>query len=235
MAVIVKRYPANLLGRTFVVGDLHGCIDQLFWLLALIGFNFDVDILYCTGDLGDRGPSSKRCFALLDLPWFRSVKGNHELLILQAAVDLGFDWGNWINQGGSWAKELTKEELFELAQRVFDLPDVIVVGEGVDRFNIFHAEFHGSDEKLDALDGKRWPPVYLQQGRDLIEGRIDEFYHEGLSQSFVGHTIVKEPTRIGSHVYIDTGGYMALNRSADSPYGLTIVEPSTNQAWQFKN
>lgn len=64
--------------RTILIGDIHGCWDELCDLFERIGLNED-DIVVSVGDLVDRGPHP---LALTD--WFRArpgaivVCGNHE-------------------------------------------------------------------------------------------------------------------------------------------------------------
>ena len=43
---------------TYLIGDVHGCIDELKALLAQVDFNPQNDCLWLTGDLVARGPSS---------------------------------------------------------------------------------------------------------------------------------------------------------------------------------
>lgn len=72
------RHPANTLGRDFVVGDLHGCVDVLRALLHDVRFDPARDRLFSVGDLVDRGPASEAALELLDRPWCHVVRGNHE-------------------------------------------------------------------------------------------------------------------------------------------------------------
>jgi serine/threonine protein phosphatase 1 len=69
--------------RTIVVGDLHGCYDELIELLSKIGFTAD-DRLITVGDLAVKGP---KCKELLDLfisdDRFSSVLGNHDAALLR--------------------------------------------------------------------------------------------------------------------------------------------------------
>ena len=44
----------------FITGDIHGSYDRLMQALELCKFS-DNDTLYCTGDIGDRGPQMKAC------------------------------------------------------------------------------------------------------------------------------------------------------------------------------
>ena len=69
--------------RTIVVGDIHGCADELGDLLALVRFGAD-DRLVAVGDLVAKGPKSRE---VLDLfagdARFSSVLGNHDRAILR--------------------------------------------------------------------------------------------------------------------------------------------------------
>jgi hypothetical protein len=78
----IQTVPANVDGRDFVVGDLHGCFDELAKLMTYVKFDPKRDRLFSTGDLIDRGPRSSDCLTLLSKPWFYPVLGNHEDLLL---------------------------------------------------------------------------------------------------------------------------------------------------------
>lgn len=80
--IFVKEVPVNLEGRDFIVGDLHGCFDELAKLLSYVEFNPHQDRLFSTGDLIDRGPRSLDCLNLLKKKWFYPVLGNHEDIFL---------------------------------------------------------------------------------------------------------------------------------------------------------
>ena len=52
-------HPKKLLpGRLLVIGDVHGCIDELHELLDKVKYVEGQDNLIFTGDLGDKGPHS---------------------------------------------------------------------------------------------------------------------------------------------------------------------------------
>lgn len=77
--------PANMLGKDYVVGDLHGDYDSLLRLLDYVNFNKAFDRLFCVGDLIHRGPKSNECLDLLKQfringeKWFFSTLGNHDV------------------------------------------------------------------------------------------------------------------------------------------------------------
>lgn len=70
------------MGRTVVVGDLHGCRDELEDLLAHIGF-VSGDRLVSVGDLVVRGPDPAGTIDLLLRVGARVVRGNHEDRLLR--------------------------------------------------------------------------------------------------------------------------------------------------------
>ena len=79
----INQSPSNPSHRTIVVGDLHGCYDELIELLTTIDFSAN-DRVVAVGDLTVKGPKNRE---VLDLfitdSRFRSVLGNHDLALLQ--------------------------------------------------------------------------------------------------------------------------------------------------------
>lgn len=77
--------------RTFVIGDVHGCLETFEALLARCRFRPKKDRLWLVGDLVNRGPESletlRRARALSERMGerFRMVLGNHDLHALAVA------------------------------------------------------------------------------------------------------------------------------------------------------
>jgi hypothetical protein len=64
--------------QTLIVGDIHGCFDELQDLLAAAGLS-DGDIILATGDIVDRGPGTQEVLQFFAAhPNARSLTGNHE-------------------------------------------------------------------------------------------------------------------------------------------------------------
>ncbi|HTH62593.1 MAG TPA: metallophosphoesterase [Paraburkholderia sp.] len=217
----VVHHASNTVGRDFVVGDLHGCVDALRFLLRDIGFDAARDRLFSVGDLIDRGTQNDDALALIDKPWFYPVLGNHEDALC-AVVDGRLSRRHWYAIGGTWAADVPDSELADYARRLRELPLVRVVGRGHARFNVLHAEFFGDDAELDAGGFDDAVREQLLWGRELALGR--GVAQPGLSLTYCGHTPMREVKRIGAQEFIDTGAFIAEGR-------LTIVEALTSRRW----
>src|SRR5918998_4653650 len=65
-------------GRTIVVGDIHGCFDELTALLEKAGLN-ESDRVVCVGDLVVKGEKNREVLDLfIEDARFSSVLGNHD-------------------------------------------------------------------------------------------------------------------------------------------------------------
>lgn len=220
---IVCRHAANTAGRDFVVGDLHGCVDALRYLLREIIFDPACDRLFSVGDLIDRGSQSQEALALLDKPWFFPVLGNHEEALCLVAEGI-MRRSVWQGLGGDWGDALSDEALLTYARRLRTLPLVRVVGSGPQRFNVLHAEFFGDDAALDVgVFGARVRQQLLW-GRELALGGGIAERQAGLSPTYCGHTPMREIGRIGAQIFIDTGAFAATGK-------LTVTEALTPRAW----
>ena len=67
--------------RTIVVGDIHGCYDELVELMDKVSLA-KTDRLICVGDLVTKGPKNREVLQLfMSDPRFSSVIGNHDLAL----------------------------------------------------------------------------------------------------------------------------------------------------------
>ena len=72
------------MGRTIIIGDIHGCYTEFCDLLEETNFQAGQDHLYLTGDIINRGPESKKVFLLVRELKAEVVLGNHEFHLLRA-------------------------------------------------------------------------------------------------------------------------------------------------------
>ncbi len=245
IAVGHKHFETNQTGRDFVVGDLHGCFDQLFHLLKKVKFNVNIDRLFSVGDVIDRGEDSYACISLIYEPWFHMVKGNHEELMEGSFIHHSEEHLIcWIRNGGLWYKNEDNQLLYDIALKIQELPLVISVGEGENRFNITHAEIIKSDgvslvtnRDIDdwtftknEIDSILWGRNISDSYIDLLKGRHSKVIpnnvqSEDLSPTYVGHTTVcKVPVRIQQQIYIDTGCQYGVYLG-NGEYPLTLACP----------
>jgi len=73
---------------TWAVGDVQGCKKPLKRLLKKVGFSWDRDILWCAGDLINRGPNCLKTLRYLykHRDNLRMVLGNHDLHLMAIAA-----------------------------------------------------------------------------------------------------------------------------------------------------
>jgi len=71
------------MGRNIVIGDIHGCFDELSDLIELVDLKED-DRVVAVGDLVVKGPKSREVLDLfINDPRFSSVVGNHDRKLRQ--------------------------------------------------------------------------------------------------------------------------------------------------------
>src|SRR5713226_9695018 len=71
------------MGRTIVIGDIHGCFDELTDLLDLLALHRS-DRVVAVGDLTVKGPKNREVLDLfIDDKRFSSVIGNHDRALRQ--------------------------------------------------------------------------------------------------------------------------------------------------------
>ncbi|HEY4159005.1 MAG TPA: hypothetical protein VGM29_12940 [Polyangiaceae bacterium] len=71
------------MARSIVIGDTHGCADELRDLLSIVGFGTG-DRLFFVGDMLSRGPDWRGVLKIFRDTGARSVLGNHEQRLIAA-------------------------------------------------------------------------------------------------------------------------------------------------------
>jgi predicted phosphodiesterase len=79
----IQSLPASS-GRTYIIGDIHGCAEELEQLLDTIQ-PAPEDSILAVGDLINRGPDSARVLQLARLHGITPVIGNHEARFIAAS------------------------------------------------------------------------------------------------------------------------------------------------------
>lgn len=251
----VQYLPVNTIGKDYVVGDIHGCIDLFNILLKEINFNKEIDRIISVGDLVDRGNNSANCLSLMLEPWFYAVMGNHEDLLRYSLLDLlalagddaEFDKAMisdnanlHVMNGGGWIRDF---KTFDADYAKFwlpminEMPLILVIGKDtVFRYNVVHSEImsygqHISDNLIDEHN-------YLLNAENLIWARnlfaqtpndLGDSQTKEMSITFSGHTIQNKIAKRGRQINIDTCAFYSdfISKENNGTYGLTFVEPKS--------
>lgn len=179
-------------GRTIVIGDVHGCMDELMDLLVAVEAS-PADRLISVGDLLAKGPDSRAVLEwAMRTPNLECVLGNHELRLLR----------HW--KAGTRSEEKAHDaetyrqlgDLYEDAMRHIARWPATLSGPG---FTVVHAGFDPREEL-------EWQSrLTLATIRTLEDGRP---WYEAYADSRLvvfGHWARREPVVRGNAVGLDTG------------------------------
>lgn len=198
----MKKFKRNTKGKDYVVGDLHGCYDMLMDQLDDLCFNFESDRLFCCGDLIDRGDKSLECLMLMYEPWFFSVRGNHEQMMIDYYVHQQPDGGCWHYNGGVWELDENPIDMKMWASEAdYLLPYQIEIDESI---GIIHADIGSSWKEVSESNGSTHNCLW-----DRSRIKNPSIYGdsvEGIKKLYVGHTpTVEGKVVIGNVHYMDSG------------------------------
>ncbi len=204
----------NQMGHIYVVGDLHGSYSLLMQELKNLNFDFHNDLLICTGDLIDRGTENLECISLLEQPWFVTVRGNHEEMCIKGQYDTKIR-DIHIRNGGEWFYALPLQKQLEISKKFMELPLVIeieleskkigIVHGDIDihDWNIFKQDISKGDYKIPGITSSYSNALW---GRGRIRNYSNQYdIVDNIDEVYLGHTIVKEHTKIDNCHYIDVG------------------------------
>jgi len=211
-----RRYGEH--GPFDIVGDVHGCLDELRELLEKLGWQFEPELhhpdgrqIAFLGDLVDRGPDSVGVLRLAMDAVRRGVAlwvpGNHDLKLARALS------GKQVSEGHDLAETLKAvraeppEFAFEVRDFIIDLVSHLVVDDA--KLCLAHA---GMREDMMGR-GSAAVREFALYGETT--GEIDEFglpvrypwanEYRGRTMVVYGHTPIPEPEWINGTINIETG------------------------------
>ena len=188
--------------RHIIVGDIHGCYDELQSLLAQLNFDPAEDVLVSVGDIIDRGPKVRETIDFLfSLPRFHMVIGNHEEKLLRY-----LEGRNVKPTGGMQTTIDAYDGRFplELAEQLRALPLIlrtpsgIVVHAGFDpemppdeqgRADCLYMRFYGGKTYFDEINGRAWFTLWPAE----------------LPRVFFGHIPLEDGPAAGNIYALDAG------------------------------
>lgn len=195
----------------YVVGDLHGCYSLLMSELEHTEFDPARDLLISVGDLIDRGAENVECLDLINQPWFRAVRGNHEQMMLDSLSPHG-NVNHWIYNGGNWFFYLNYEQELlakALLKKVTELPLIIELVSDNQTVVICHADYPHDEYAF----GKPVDPEQVVWNRQRFNHSSRGLRSEiaGADLFIFGHTPAITPCEFSNQVYIDTGAVFTGN------------------------
>lgn len=209
-----KSFDLNIVGSDYVVGDIHGCFSLLEKKLKEINFNTEVDRLFCVGDLIDRGEENERVLDFLKYPWFHSITGNHEDMLIQyfylKKEDKKYSEQTMIYNGAEWFLKLTLEDQKKFVDEFMKLEvmfDIMIHDDK--KIGLAHADCYHNDWNLNIREllepitfNKIYDNAIWNRRRITLK---DKSYIKNIYCVIHGHTPLINPSLLGNRLYIDTG------------------------------
>jgi serine/threonine protein phosphatase 1 len=217
-------YSKNTLGTDYVVGDIHGTFTQLDEKLDKIGFRSDVDRLFATGDLVDKGKQSRRAHEWLRRPWFKSVLGNHDKHVAEFGKPTE---SKWISNQGQWFSNLSPVFQRQMKEAFAELPLVITVEVEAGFVGIVHAGTPWDTwyETLSHIDttARKDDLNHFYYSRRNFDGRAKTKPIRDLVALLVGHCVVPAVEQCSNTWYLDTEAYVTKQFPLLNLKTMTIV------------
>jgi RNA ligase len=173
--------------RHIIVGDVHGCLDELRELLDGLQFDPASDVLMSVGDIVDRGPRIRETVEFLfGLPAFHMVLGNHEYKLLRYLEGRGIKVGGGLE---TTIRAYNDDFPPDLADHLAALPLILktpsgfVVHAGFDpemgpdeqtRGDCLFMRYYGGKTYFDEINGTVWYDLWPTTGPRVFFGHIPE-------------------------------------------------------------
>ena len=206
MSPKLLKLPANTSGRDFVVGDIHFKTIDLNKALHALQFDAKIDRVIAVGDLIDRGPGMPDGLKLLGEPWFFTVRGNHEQMLIDAYEENPDK--PYSAHGARWWLTVDEGSKPMIIEKLASLPLAIEIETHQGNVGVVHADVpYGVlwDAFAADLDNPQFQEI-AQWGRERIKRHVRNGV-KGIWRVCTGHTWIPTPLRLGNVLCLDiTGG-----------------------------
>jgi serine/threonine protein phosphatase 1 len=212
-------------GRMFFTTDVHGSFDLLHEAMKNVSFDTSKDILFVGGDNCDRGANSDWILDYINEPWYASIAGNHEDLVIgayeEALADTespteggGSYWATrcLMSNGGKWWFEQPEDKQKAIYESFKALPLAIELLTKWGTVGIVHAEtpYNNWNEfkKMLPIEIEYNGAATLQWARTKYDKQNKDSV-KGIDKVLVGHTPTNsgEIEQLGNVVYADLGSF----------------------------
>lgn len=211
---MIKTFKENKVGRDFFTTDIHGSFDLLHEQMRLNAFDTSKDRLFVGGDNCDRNPDSTNILDYIYEPWFHSICGNHESMVIHTYQNkmTGTAARMLYQNGGEWYFECSPEKQKAIYEAFKSLPLAIEIENPKGLIGIIHAETpYGDWEKFRSISDVEleWNGEATAQWARTKYDKQDKSEVKGLYKCFVGHTPTNsgEVEQLGNVFYCDLGSF----------------------------
>lgn len=210
---MIEYFNTNTAGRDFVVGDIHGCFDQLEDALKSYGFDPQRDRCFAVGDLVDRGPNSLAVLDYLAQPWFHACLGNHEDMVLHCSLEITRERYWFEANGGEWWMALDAPRRKQIHAAFEKLPLAMEVTTAHGKVGIVHADVPPRLSWPDFLKLLQRGDIDCRQealwGRRRAKGKVRHGV-SGIDRVVSGHSVTPDLKIhvIENYWLIDTGAFL---------------------------
>lgn len=213
--------------RYLILGDLHGCFQELANLLAKVEFNSDTDHLICVGDLCDRGPTSDLVLEyLMSLPHFHCCIGNHDSKLLRYLKGSNVKHSNGFDTTLEQIKHFKPEKSQKIREFLESFVHIVKVHDNY----VVHAGFNPfrppeQQTKQDCLFMRYYG------GKDYFDNTNGAFWFEHLDDLypnvFFGHEVFENDIYLRPNIVALDGGCVFGGE-------LRIYDSQTNLVHKYK-
>jgi serine/threonine protein phosphatase 1 len=178
------------MGKTFVLGDIHGAYRALRQCVERSHFQKEKDRLIFLGDVCDGWPQTKECVSeLMTIPQLICVLGNHDFWFLNWMM-YGEAENIWLTQGGQATVDSYKDgippehiKFIEKAANYFEEHNKLFVHAGVPP-----GKRAGNCTQHELLWDRTLPSLAKQFGRSTEQPHLTLY-----DEVFIGHTPISSP------------------------------------------
>jgi len=241
--VCLKRQ--DLASKLLIVGDVHGCLDELKLLLKVVKTNHPGELsVILAGDLVNKGPFSPEVLDFCEENGFLSVRGNHDDASLEAVFRVGRYKDNWKEKWG-WTSRLNEKQIEFLCSLPYSIkiedasPPIVVVHAGlVPGVELEEQEFRDLITMRDVI--KRDEMYQAVESSSSDSTNWAELWH-GPDFVFYGHDARRGLNEKCSSVGLDTGVVYGRTLTGavveiqnDGMWTYELVEVPAQKTWKEK-